>query len=292
MSTDQFSQAVNGGNTLRFNSFSTTSTPLFELSIPSRLALEKVYLNGLHALRRFEIRNISQSTILVKLRSNLGSQIAFQLKNENLPDVDSQKADLLTSSELNSEEDQGTLFNVSLDNSLINIATNTVAAAAVGAFSDNVNGHEFNQLFNSVNHIDEIIIPQGSSQKVILVFLPDAHHKSRRSEEDQNMPSSTNDIIGTSGTGISDENDETRMNNNVFTQSSDEDETHDFFEVNGLLFFFAYIIDKQEDVEGMEISNIGCSNTVSYSTNSLALVNETDQGSISLMFILLLSVFY
>ncbi|PKC72861.1 hypothetical protein RhiirA1_411279 [Rhizophagus irregularis] len=277
MSTDQFSQAVSGANTPRFNPFSTVSTPLFELSIPGRLTLEKVYLNGLHALRRFEIRNVSQSTILVKLRSNLGSQVAFQLKNENLPDIDSQKADLLTSSELNSEEEQNTLFNVSLDNSLINIATNTVAAAAVSAFSDNVNGHEFNQLFNSVNHIDEIIIPQGSSRKVILVFLPDAHHKSRRSEEDQNMPSSTNDIIGISGTGISDENDETRINNNVFTQSSDEDETHDFFEVNGLLFFFAYIIDKQEDVEDMEMSNIGFSNTISYSTNSLALTNETDQ---------------
>ncbi|GES89175.1 hypothetical protein GLOIN_2v1769365 [Rhizophagus clarus] len=277
MSADQFSQTVSGVNTPRFTSLSTTSTPLFELNIPGRLTLEKVYLNGLHALRRFEIRNISQSTILVKLRSNLGSQIAFQLKNENLPDIDSQKADLLTSSELNLEEDQSALFNVSLDNSLINITTNTVAAAAVGAFSDNVNGHEFNQLFNSVNHIDEVIIPQGSSQKVILVFLPDSHHKSRRSEDDQNIPSSTNDIIGISGTGISDESDETRINNNIFTQSSDEDETHDFFEVNGLLFFFAYIIDKQEDVESMGISNIGFSNTVSYSTNSLALTNETDQ---------------
>jgi len=138
-----------------------------------------------------------------------------------------------------------------------------------------------------VNHIDEVVIPQGSSQKIILVFLPDAHH---RSEEDQNMSSSTSDIIGISSTGISGGSDETRINNNVFTQSSEDDETYDFFEVNGLLFFFAYVIDKQKDVESMEISNIGPSNTVTFSTNSLALTNETDQGSISLMFILLLSI--
>src|SRR6185369_4739421 len=31
---------------------------------------------------------------------------------------------------------------------------------------------------------------------------------------------------------------------NVFV-SADEDETHDFFEVNGLLFFFAYILDSK-----------------------------------------------
>ncbi|RIA92609.1 hypothetical protein C1645_820444 [Glomus cerebriforme] len=292
MSTDQFSQTVSGSNTTRFTSVphyhsQTTFSPLFELvNIPSRLVLEKVYLNGLHALRRFEIRNISQSTILVKLRSNLGSQIAFQLKNENLPDIDSQKADLLlTSSELNStsisEEDNSTLFNVSLDSSLINIATNTVAAAAAGAFSDNMNGHEFNQLFNYVNHIEEVIIPQGCSQKIILVFLPDVHHKNRRSEEDQGLPSSTNDIIGVSSAGISNGIDETRLNTNVFTQSSEEDETYDFFEVNGLLFFFSYIIDKQQDAENMEISNIGLSNTdgtATYGTNSLALTNETDQA--------------
>ena len=254
------------------------------MNIPSRLVLEKVYLNGLHALRRFEIRNVSQSTILVKLRSNLGSQIAFQLKNENLSDIDSQKADLLTSSELSStsisEEDHSALFIVSLDNSL-NIATNTVAAAA-GAFGDNVNGHEFNQLFNYVDHIDEVIIPSGSSQKIILVFLPDTHHKSRRSEEDQNFPS-TNDIIGLSSTGIPNSADETRINTNVFTQSSEEDETHDFFEVNGLLFFFAYIIDKQQDAKSMEISNIGLSNIngTTYSIESpniLASDNESDQG--------------
>src|SRR5438270_13004255 len=124
MSTDQLSQtvsAVSGGNNTSRLYYHVQ--PLFELmNIPSRLVLEKVYLNGLHALRRFEIRNLSKSTILVKLRSNLGSQIAFQLKNENLADIDSQKENLLTSSELSSttisEEDHSALFRVSLDNSL------------------------------------------------------------------------------------------------------------------------------------------------------------------------------
>ncbi|CAG8544148.1 2498_t:CDS:2, partial [Funneliformis caledonium] len=269
---------MSGGNTSRSNSlpqYNNTTSPLFELmNIPNRLVIEKVYLNGLHSLRRFEVRNISQSTILVKLRSNLGSQIAFQLTNENLPDLTSKKAEMVASSELGStsisEGNSSILYNVSLDNSLINIATNTVAAAAVGAFGDSVNGHEFNQLFNYVNHIDEVIISPGSSQKVILAFLPDAHHKNRRSVEDLNKPSS-----------IPDETDETRINTNIFTQSSEDEETHDFFEVNGLLFFFAYVIEKQQNVESMEISNFPKANvTGTYKKKSSAFLvstYETDQ---------------
>lgn len=68
------------------HSLPSTPTPLFQLvNFPSRLVLDNVYLNGLHSLRRFGIKNTSQTHIVVKMRSSLGPQISFQLTNENLP---------------------------------------------------------------------------------------------------------------------------------------------------------------------------------------------------------------
>ncbi|KAI9221655.1 hypothetical protein BC828DRAFT_397312 [Blastocladiella britannica] len=61
---------------------------LFDVSLGPRVDLDQVYWNGLHALRRFELRSRSALPLLIKLRSNLGGQIVFQLSNENLPDTD------------------------------------------------------------------------------------------------------------------------------------------------------------------------------------------------------------
>ncbi|CAG8691919.1 253_t:CDS:1, partial [Cetraspora pellucida] len=234
------------------------SPPLFELmNMPSRLMLEKVYLNGLHALRHFEIRNITQNTILIKLRSNLGSQVAFQLTNENLPELrpcspipkeinDSSNSPSLYISPV---PENDILLGTKPGDPLTNITTNTVAAAAAGAFGDNVNGHQFNQLFNYVNHIDEVEIAPGCSQRVILAFLPDHRHKSRRSAANSSStPSSVDDINGVSiNTMNSNQVEDPRANANLFTPSLEENETFDFFEVNGLLFFFAYLVDRQEE---------------------------------------------
>jgi len=58
---------------------------LLEVDLPGgRLAFDRVYLNGLHALRKFSMRNVAGARLLVKLRSNLGRQVAFQLSNDNL----------------------------------------------------------------------------------------------------------------------------------------------------------------------------------------------------------------
>ncbi|CAG8579491.1 12936_t:CDS:2, partial [Acaulospora morrowiae] len=247
---------------LSINRPGSASSPLFELvNIPNRLVLEKVYLNGLHALKRFEIRNVSQSTILVKLRSNLGSQVAFQLTNENLPEFEPQESRLPVIKEVNeslaskpyyalnptSENNSSVSLNNISENPLNDITTNTVAAAAAGAFGD-VNGYQFNHLFNYVNHIDEVEIAPGCSQKIILAFLPDPRNKIRRSDANTAVtPSSTSDLSVTPSASVdTDGVDDARGNANLFTQSS-EDETHDFFEVNGLLFFFAYIVDKQQN---------------------------------------------
>ncbi|KAJ3156718.1 hypothetical protein HDU86_003942 [Geranomyces michiganensis] len=223
--------------------------------LSNKLVLDSVYLNGLHALRRFELRNVSQFHLTVKLRSNLGSQIAFQLTNENLPERDSRpssrnlfhrdlsSASLSSSvesglSEMEGEYSQGQgprwapfLSNPGSPESETPaqtastshpITTNTVAAAAIGTFGAEVSehGHQFNQLFNYVNHIDELKIAPGQSQKVILAFLPDSPGRGRRNaaEKDESGPDR-----------------ETKLE-----QISSDDETHDFFEVNGMLFFFAY----------------------------------------------------
>ncbi|ORZ34517.1 hypothetical protein BCR44DRAFT_1436350, partial [Catenaria anguillulae PL171] len=67
--------------------------PFFEVSLGPRVDLDQVYWNGLHALRRFYIRNHCPDPILVKLRTNLPGQVAFQLNNENLPDLESASVD-------------------------------------------------------------------------------------------------------------------------------------------------------------------------------------------------------
>ncbi|KAI8917062.1 hypothetical protein DFJ77DRAFT_331406 [Powellomyces hirtus] len=225
--------------------------PLLELvHLSNKLVLESVFLNGLHALRRFELRNVSSSFLTVKLRSNLGSQIAFQLTNENLPDWESRPSsrnhfhrDLSTTSLSSSVESGLSEFDeysqgqrwipsssspaspepdAPLSSVSHPITTNTVAAAAIGAFGTEQaahHGHQFNQLFNYVNHIDELKIAPGQSQQVILAFLPDSPGRGRRNPE---KVESTPDR-------------ETKLEH-----LSSEDETHDFFEVNGLLFFFAY----------------------------------------------------
>lgn len=148
---------------------------LLQLSIPNnKLVFDSIYLNGLHALHRFTLTNTSDFVILVKFKSNLGSQIAFQLSNENLLEND-------------------------LDEYLV---TNTVIAAFNSQKNKkNISGNLFNQLFNYVNHVDSVTIQPKSSINLIISFLPELNRK--------------------------------------------KEELLDFFEINGLLFFFAY---KMQDI--------------------------------------------
>ncbi|KAI8808501.1 hypothetical protein BJ742DRAFT_709657 [Cladochytrium replicatum] len=265
--------------------------PLFELmDVGSKFVMENVYLNGLHALRRFEIRNICDSPVLIKLRSNLGHQIAFQLTNENLTDSSRfsktgnqrlsqsmassvQSASLRSfgarnNSSLSVNSSISTLespplsprFSVATDDSIASTSnfttpsepgspldsttghqgailsapanditpftTNTAEAAALGVFgngnSSAMNGHQFNQLFNYVNHIDEVEIPARSSQKVIVAFLPDAPGKRNKNSDDAYDRNGDREYLG----------------------QGDGDETFDFFETNGLLFFLGYRIER------------------------------------------------
>ncbi|KAG0164422.1 hypothetical protein DFQ28_010304 [Apophysomyces sp. BC1034] len=172
------------------------NTPLFELAnIHGRITLDSVYRNGLHALRRLEIRNLSDQYILVKMRSNLRNQIAFQLKNENVADL--------------SEDD------------LHKISTNTVAWSQAELSDD----YHFNQLFNYVNHIDQLDLEPYQARTFILAFLPDRNYigaETRDEETEGNAGDANFDMHDT----------ESNLYNNV--------------NITGSLFFFGYAGRREE----------------------------------------------
>ncbi|KAG0939802.1 hypothetical protein G6F57_004485 [Rhizopus arrhizus] len=146
------------------------NTTMFELvDVHGRITLDNVYLNGLHALRRLYIRNLSNQPISIKMRSNLRNQIAFQLENENISNLAEFSA-----------------------------TTNTVDWSQ--------EEHPFNQLFNYINHIDQIELEPNQTRSFILGFLPE----------------DTND----------------------YNIMDDEDtDTFNIFNVTGSIFFFGYYLD-------------------------------------------------
>lgn len=130
--------------------------PLFELLDVQRgaITLDNVYRNGLHALKRLEIRNLTDRRILVKMRSDLRNQIAFQLRNENLADLPSE--------------------------TLTGLTTNTVQW-----FESDVSRQiHVNQLFNYVNYIDQLELDPRQTQAFIVAFLPEQGRPDVRALQD------------------------------------------------------------------------------------------------------------
>lgn len=171
---------------------STNASPMFELTdIHGRITLDNVYLNGLHALKRLEIRNLSDQCILVKMRSNLRNQIAFQLENENIS-------------------------NLPIKDNLLNYTTNTVS------WSREAEQYPFNQLFNYINHIDQLDLEPGQTRSFILAFLPETLRYDDASQHDQDDYDLS--VIG------------------------DTTETFNMFNVTGSLFFFGYYQHNEQHV--------------------------------------------
>lgn len=171
-----------------------------------------MYQNGLHALKRLEIRNLTDQRILVKMRSNLRHQIAFQLNNENINSVP--------------------------DKALEGIATNTVDWSHTSA-----DKFHFNQLFNYVNHIDQLELDPYQTLPLILAFLPESRHLNRSGSN--NGGGSSSGGAG-SGAGAGDEDTETNeaVSPTGFTipDPADEDNMYETFNVTGSLFFFGYYL--------------------------------------------------
>ncbi|KAG5461834.1 MAG: hypothetical protein BJ554DRAFT_5917, partial [Olpidium bornovanus] len=265
----------------------------------NRIQFDNVYLNSLHALKRLELRNNAGVPILVKLRSNLGTQVAFQLTNENLPRalVPQQAVEPPNSSAVASPLSESELAlglksvlrpaadaapsavprtsaNGSVTSkseaalSILSHSTDSLPTSEAGVeradrdyddedgaededvFVDadehlgesegsdmlpspdiaNMGGgtghhfnsvaygehsHQYNQLFNYVNHIDEVGILPGKSQQIIIAFLPDDKGESRRKGD--------------------------ALDGDTSVETSDP-ETYDFFEVNGFILLYAYLL--------------------------------------------------
>ncbi|KAJ3358833.1 hypothetical protein GGF32_009929 [Allomyces javanicus] len=300
-------------------------TPLFEVSLPAKLELDQVYWNGLHALHRFSIRSLCAEPLVIKLRSNLGAQVAFQLTNENLPDPDpiegavnaawaveavaaaaaaavsgsgvaipppplpppplpladtpttgsgsnppsltktvsstsfSSRASLLYSplsaTSLTSLPDThlsgaSTPFELvpnpqsasatgsggdgaggaggigsgahhgAASHPLHLVATtNTATAAALGAYASG-GPYESNQLFNYVNHIDELHLDPFETCRVILAFLPNPP---------ETHANGSGAAAGVAAPGVASS-----------SASPSDDATHDFVSVSGMIMFYGF----------------------------------------------------
>lgn len=120
------------------------NSPPFRLTnnINNQILFENVYCNGFHSLKQLEIENLTLETIVVQLDSNLKDQIVFQIENENIKELD-----LVTA----------------------NIATNTAAWATFAAPQDL---SQFNQVFNYVNHTDNINLAPNQKLIFVIAFLP------------------------------------------------------------------------------------------------------------------------
>jgi hypothetical protein len=79
--------------------------------------------------------------------------------------------------------------------------------------------HQFNQLFNYVNHIDQIELDPGQCQKIIVAFLPEDKEDKKISDVPTSFSVDKND------------------------------NTFDFFEVNGILFFVCFRKQKLRELQ-------------------------------------------
>ncbi|KAI9246915.1 hypothetical protein BDA99DRAFT_565333 [Phascolomyces articulosus] len=205
------SNATNSGTNGTSNNSNNISNinnkqSLFELvNVHNRITLDNVYQNGLHALKRLEIRNLTDQRILVKMRSNLRNQVAFQLDNENLHDLPTGVFDTIAT-------------------------TNTVEWAR----NDASNEFHFNQLFNYVNHIDHIELTPRESRPFILAFLPEA---TRQMNEDMMARGGDDD----DGNDLS----EAGRRFNLHDPAAEEGNTYESINVTGSLFFFGYYVNDE-----------------------------------------------
>ena len=105
---------------------------------------------------------------------------------------------------------------------LIPQTTNTVEAA-LSLLGNNQN-HEFNQLFNFVNYIDQIEVDPGQVSRIIIAFLPeDREHAILESMHPDGIISTSESFLPVS-----------EIADIVL------DESYDYTEINGILFFLCF----------------------------------------------------
>lgn len=120
---------------------SSPPQPPFQLGDnQNEILFQDVYYNGFHSLKQLEIVNLTNEPLVIHLDSTLQDQLAFQLENENINDL----------------------------NLTDGVTTNTAAAWA----TTNTAASQFNQLFNYVNHTDQIELAANEKRTLVLAFLP------------------------------------------------------------------------------------------------------------------------
>lgn len=123
--------------------------PLFELThLASKLTIDKIFLNGQHCVRSFQIKNIHTQPLVVKLRSNLKAY--FQIENTNMSKnlIDRYQSSL--------------------------IVTNTVESAIANRGKGNgLGGYIFDEFMNAVNYIDELPLAVEEEVTLFLVLKTD-----------------------------------------------------------------------------------------------------------------------
>ncbi|KAJ3076202.1 hypothetical protein HDU98_005086 [Podochytrium sp. JEL0797] len=103
--------------------------------------------------------------------------------------------------------------------------------------------HQFNQLFNYVNYIDQVDLEPGQTLPVVLAFLPDDQNIIVRSASpDTSRGPSSMDERSTIHSLQSPDSVPSHQN---FETGGEE--LHDFCEINGLIFFFAFIKPTQDE---------------------------------------------
>jgi predicted DNA-binding protein YlxM (UPF0122 family) len=240
-----------------------SGSALFELkNLPTKIVVDNVYLNSLHYLHPFLIQNTSSIPLLIKMRSNIPSQLSFQLSNENY----TIQADGRSSLPQNAKE-----YSTPTP---INAYTSTSTPSRTG---DETCQNNFNELFNSVNCIDELNLEAGEQQELVLTFLPDSTLRYATTTElsvkhpyQIHRPSSpiqrgsfTEKVQSQASVSGVVAKDESQPASTIqqgqqpgptsgVASSCEDSDTYDFFELNGLIFISAY---KMTGENGEEIKS-------------------------------------
>ncbi|ORY49611.1 hypothetical protein BCR33DRAFT_713934 [Rhizoclosmatium globosum] len=160
--------------------------------------------------------------------------------------------------------------------------TSAASAAAPQLPSEknsNNHDHQYNQLFNYVNYIDQVDLEPGQTLPVVLAFLPDDQslpgnmQQHRSSSPDQShLPGSSLD-----STSLSLQSPESTP---IHNSMDNGEELHDFCEINGLIFFFAFII--KPTVPDTHLITNGSSNGNGNGSNGSPNTVTTDQRTSSM----------
>lgn len=157
---------LQGTSAILFDIFGGVETVPSSQGSQYRVVLDRVYLNGLHTLKRLEIRNVSDFDIRVKFSSSLpGEQMAFQLSNENLPETTLPPAHPKA---------------ITLSNGSKSPPEHSLELKSKSSFDDVthwehhvIQPHQYNELFNLVSRVSEMDLQAHTSRYLVLLFLPD-----------------------------------------------------------------------------------------------------------------------